>query len=137
MNVVSVCYGLLIVTMSLSMLSWVLTTINTSPRSDLERLEYYRFIRQLKEEYHSAAEIDVVEATLILQTEDGRVTYEPYQDKYRRRVNGRGHDLVLQQVHQMSFSKENGGLKVVTTFESGHEVSSFLQNPFFYREQTQ
>ncbi len=57
-----------------------------------------------------------------------KVTYEKYQDSIRRRVNDKGHEVVLQKLSLVSFHAIDGGVRIEGVFLDGKK----LEGEFFY-----
>ena len=57
-----------------------------------------------------------------------KVTYEKYQDSIRRRVNDKGHEVVLQKLSGLSFNAIDGGVRIEGVFLDGKK----LEGEFFY-----
>ncbi|MCA1054807.1 ComGF family competence protein [Rossellomorea aquimaris] len=52
------------------------------------------------------------------------ITYERYQDSIRRRVDGQGHEVVLQGIDSFEFSEVPKGIMVSVVFKEGESVES-------------
>ncbi|NGP43578.1 ComGF family competence protein [Bacillaceae bacterium SIJ1] len=122
MNIVSVSYGLLFASFVFIITGWLIASLELQPEAAMERQELYLFVRDLQREYQMSAKAEVQGDELHLTVNGERVTYEKYNDIYRRQVNGRGHDVVLQDVKNMSFQLLKGGLLVAIQFKSGQTV---------------
>ncbi|MFC0269979.1 competence type IV pilus minor pilin ComGF [Metabacillus herbersteinensis] len=90
----------------------------TNYPDDLKPFEWDVFLIQLQRELSEASNIETTTNELTFQNNQGEtVTFHQYQDLLRRQVEGRGHEIVLLQVKESTFTKENTGvtLKVVST----------------------
>ncbi|MBT2687074.1 ComGF family competence protein [Bacillus sp. ISL-47] len=92
-----------------------------------QRLEWLVFINQLKKEVRLADYADVSNDRIVLKVAGQNVVYEKYGSSLRRRVDLKGHEVVLQQVDSISFTSINGGLemKVKDTFAQVYSASLY------------
>ncbi|MBN8250391.1 prepilin-type N-terminal cleavage/methylation domain-containing protein [Priestia flexa] len=89
-------------------------------------MEWEIFIQQLTKEYRRAHHVSVNERILSLRI-DGEplVTYEPFNDKVRRRVDQSGHEVVLQFVKLIEYKYESNLLHIKVVYKHGeiHETT--------------
>lgn len=101
---------------------------NRDTETTLQTMEWEVFSSQIKKEIRLSTCAEVVSGRLIL-TEDTSETiqYEKYGTNIRRRVNSTGHEIILQNVSQYSFTILNNTVKIVVTDLSGkeHSVTAF------------
>lgn len=72
------------------------------------------FYTQLNNEIRESKYISNTESVLTLRKGTGElVTYEPYKKVLRRRVNGAGHEVVLQNINFVKFQKVEHGISVI------------------------
>ncbi|MBP3041137.1 ComGF family competence protein [Bacillaceae bacterium Marseille-Q3522] len=82
----------------------------------LQKMEWNVFSGQLKKEVRLCSTLSVDHKRLTLINEDGSiVTYEKYQDKVRRKVNGTGHEIALQNINSLEFTAFHGGIQITVT----------------------
>ncbi|MCM3002457.1 competence type IV pilus minor pilin ComGF [Priestia koreensis] len=97
----------------------------------IELQEWEIFIQQLTFDLREATEFRIQEQKLLLITKDNlAVTYERYGNKARRQVDGRGHEIVLQGIKTIVFSRSTAGITVATiALDDRHfkqRISSFV-----------
>ncbi|MCD8508728.1 MAG: ComGF family competence protein [Bacillus sp. (in: Bacteria)] len=61
--------------------------------------------------------------------DNATVQYELYQDKVRRRVNGTGHEVFLQNVKKLHVVKKEYGIELSVTTDNGREFSHTIAHP--------
>ncbi|WP_235749718.1 competence type IV pilus minor pilin ComGF [Neobacillus bataviensis] len=98
--------------------------LNTKANDNkLQAMEWEVFCSQIKIEIRLASSVSVVSDRLILNKGTETVQYEKYGTNLRRRVNSTGHEIILQNVSQFSFSVINNTVKVTVTDSWGKEYS--------------
>ena len=96
------------------------------------KLEWQILIQQMKMEVREASKITVSKNNSVsfINASGESVSFEKYNDKIRRRVNGKGHEVLLQQITGVIFeSKRNGFfISVVTVDGKTHQaiISAFI-----------
>ncbi|MGM9987113.1 MAG: competence type IV pilus minor pilin ComGF [Bacillaceae bacterium] len=71
----------------------------------INEFEWELFIQQCIQEFYNSRDFYVENDKLCLKSRDNKlVQYEMYGNKLRRRVNGTGHEILLQQVKRVTFS---------------------------------
>lgn len=100
-----------LITSLLPILFQILFTEN-SIEGRIQRMEWELFVSQLKKEVQASDFVDVVNGKLTLRRGGQIITFEPYQTVLRRRVDGKGHEVVLQNVEMVSFNKDSSELRV-------------------------
>jgi competence protein ComGF len=73
-------------------------------KNRLQTMEWEVFCSQMKKEIRMSTNIQVVSNHLILTEDNGTVTFEKYENILRRRVNNSGHEVVLQNVSDVTFT---------------------------------
>ncbi|MEH7224579.1 competence type IV pilus minor pilin ComGF [Bacillus sp. JJ1566] len=84
------------------------------------KLEWQILIQQMKMEIREASEISVSSSEYVSFNNPAGdiVSFEKYMDKIRRRVNKRGHEILLQNITDVTFElKTNGFLITVVTVD--------------------
>ncbi|MFP7471971.1 competence type IV pilus minor pilin ComGF [Niallia taxi] len=92
-----------------------LTTDGAIISSSLRSLEWDVFLHQLKKEVRLAESVRVTEQKLHLTVEEENIHYELYGNKIRRRVNGTGHEVCLQEVKAVKFEAIQNGVMIAVT----------------------
>jgi len=83
--------------------------------SSLRSLEWDVFLHQLKKEVRFAKSVRVTDHKLNLSINEENIQYELYGNKIRRRVNGTGHEVCLQEVVTVKFEAVQNGVKIAVT----------------------
>ena len=89
----------------------------------LQVMEWEVFCSQIKKEIRLASSVNVISDRLILNMDTETVQYERYGSNLRRRVNSTGHEIILQNVSQFSFTIMNNTVKLTVTDSWGKEYS--------------
>ncbi|MFZ7945380.1 MULTISPECIES: competence type IV pilus minor pilin ComGF [Bacillaceae] len=98
--------------------------LNTkSNDSNLQAMEWEVFSSQIKKEVRLASRADVSSGRLILTKGSEIIQIEVYGTNIRRRVNSTGHEIMLQNVSQSSFSVTNNVVKINVTDIRGKEYA--------------
>jgi competence protein ComGF len=97
--------------------------------------EWNLFSENLRNEIWNGENIMISPEQISLDKEGERITYERYQNSIRRRVNERGHEVVLQSIHSLTFFEVPQGVKVEVDFERGEKMESEFY--YFHMEKTQ
>lgn len=92
-----------------------------------QRLEWLIFINQMKKEVRLADDADISNGRIVLRKAEQTIVYEKYGTNLRRRVDLKGHEIVLQQVESVSFIAINGGLEITLkdTFNQAYSASIY------------
>ncbi|UOE57930.1 prepilin-type N-terminal cleavage/methylation domain-containing protein [Cytobacillus oceanisediminis] len=91
-----------------------------------QRLEWHVFINQLKKEIRLADTADISPVSIVLTIDGKSVIYEKYGSNLRRRVDMKGHEIVLQKLDAITFSSFNGGVEINVSDNFDQEQSAFL-----------
>ncbi|MGG1069899.1 competence type IV pilus minor pilin ComGF [Priestia megaterium] len=102
-----------------------------NPDFSMNEMEWEIFVNQLAMEYREAKEVRIHATTLTLKMENNQViTYERYEDKIRRRVDERGHEVVLQHIKNIMYEQQKERLLIRLTdgVNKGREetITTFL-----------
>jgi competence protein ComGF len=100
----------------------------------LQRLEWEIFSAQLKKEVHMSGNISVNEGRLTLAGSGESVSFEKYGSNLRRRVDGKGHEVVLQNIQAASFSFQGKSLLVEAKSRQGQDFHAVIV-PFIEGDQ--
>lgn len=104
----------------LSFISPFLGVLYRDNNEQFNKLEWQILIQQMKMEIREASEISVSknESVTFYNAAGDLVSFEKYTDKIRRRVNKKGHEVLLQQIMDVTFEpKTNGFLISVITVD--------------------
>ncbi|PAL16612.1 competence type IV pilus minor pilin ComGF [Peribacillus simplex] len=122
---------LILMTTSLFVLQ-LFSIIHTQMRSvdKLHPKEWEVFTMQMKQEVRSSKEQDVMGNKLYLLSGEQLSSLEQYEDKVRRRVNGMGHEVILQNISEFRVNKDGSVIVINITDKAGTTFSRRF-HPFF------
>lgn len=92
-------------------------------QTKLQAMEWEVFCSQIKKEIRMSTKAEVISGQLILTKDADTIQYEKYGSNLRRRVNSTGHEILLQNVSQYSFSILKSAIKVTVKDVWGKEYS--------------
>lgn len=97
----------------------------------LDRMEWELFVSQTKMEIRSCDKIRLTYNRILLYKGDSLIYYERWGSYLRRRVNGKGHEIMLYNVRSFAFEPVPQGIKIRVVRDSGetHEEEIFLPRP--------
>lgn len=95
--------------------------------------EWEIFTLQMQQEIRSSKNQEVVENKLYLLSGEDISLIEQYNDKLRRRVNGAGHEVVLQNISKLNVEKDGNVIVLNITDKAG---TTFIRkfHPFIKNE---
>lgn len=100
-------------------------------KHDLVPPRYYEwnlFHESVRSELRKANDVKVLPNQISFVIDGETILYEKYSQSIRRRVNNRGHEIVLQSVDQFTFDVIHQGVHLDLEFDSGEKV----EGKFFY-----
>ncbi len=98
-----------------------------------QRMEWEVFISQMKKEVRLSNKVTVNSNQILLLEKNGKIIiYEKYGSNIRRRVDYKGHEVLLQNVNFFQFEKISNGVRVKVTDVYGREYLEEIQS--FLRE---
>ncbi|MGM0844270.1 MAG: competence type IV pilus minor pilin ComGF [Bacillota bacterium] len=83
--------------------------------------EWNLFSQQFRQEFLGAKEIKITNTSIVFSKKGEEISYEKYGDFLRRRVNRRGHELVLGPINKIEFSSCTNGVEIAAIFEEEHQ----------------
>ncbi|WP_409299183.1 competence type IV pilus minor pilin ComGF [Peribacillus sp. SCS-26] len=95
-------------------------------KGSIDEMEWEVFLGQLKKDAASASGIHVHSSGITFFFKDKAVIVEKYQDKIRRRVDGTGHEILLQNISSFQAVVETGGLTIKAGDKMGFSMEGFL-----------
>ncbi len=96
--------------------------INEQPiEKRIQRLEWEVFISQIKKEVRMSTSVTVLNQTILLQKDGETIIYEKYGTNLRRRVDYKGHEILLQNIGSFQFEKLRNAVRVNLMDKYGHE----------------
>lgn len=97
-------FSLFLISIVLFLFPFILAYFKTAPAEKLQAKEVELFFIQISREIYNAKEMLIENKNLIvvLHNED-KVSYEQYNDLIRRRVNERGHEVLLQNIKAVDY----------------------------------
>lgn len=122
---------LILMTTSLFVLQ-LFSIIHTQMRSvdKLHPKEWEVFTMQMKQEVRSSKSQDVMGNKLYLLSGEQLSSLEQYEDKVRRRVDGMGHEVILQNISEFRVDKDGSVIVINITDKAGTTFSRRF-HPFF------
>lgn len=97
-----------------------------------QNIEYELFISQLNSELQGSSYINVSDGRLFLKYKGETIIFEQYSNNIRRLVDGKGHEIVLQQVDSVEFSEDGQAIsiQVIDLYEQTYQsrLYSFLKS---------
>ncbi|KRF61856.1 MULTISPECIES: competence type IV pilus minor pilin ComGF [Peribacillus] len=102
-------------------------------KEKLHPKEWEIFTMQMQQEVRGAKSQDVIENKLYLLSGDQLSFIEQYEDKLRRRVNGKGHEVILQNISKFKVEKDGNVIVLNITDKAGNTVIRRF-HPFFKSE---
>ena len=94
-----------------------------------DQMEWEMFINQIKKEIRMSEKIEFTPYNrVLLWNGDRNILYEKYGNRIRRRVDGRGHQIILFKIKQFSYGKMEHGITITVLHENGrlYEAKIFL-----------
>lgn len=85
---------------------------------------------QMKQEVRSSKAQDVMGNKLYLLSGEQLASLEQYEDKVRRRVDGMGHEVILQNISEFQVNKDGSVIVINITDKTGTTFSRRF-HPFF------
>lgn len=98
-----------------------ITLNNEDSKERLQEMEWEVFCSQVKKEIRSVSRAEVSSGRLVLTNNNETIYYEKYGTNLRRRVNLTGHELLLQNVLEVSFTRLKNAVKINVKDSWGHE----------------
>lgn len=89
----------------------------------IQEMEWEIFCSQIKKEIRMSTRAEVISNRLILAQDSDTILYEKYGNNLRRRVNFTGHEIVLQNVSEFTFTLLNNAVKITVNDTWGNEHS--------------
>ncbi|MFY0803569.1 competence type IV pilus minor pilin ComGF [Peribacillus frigoritolerans] len=122
---------LILMTTSLFVLQ-LFSIIHTQMRfvDKLHPKEWEVFTMQMKQEVRSSKAQDVMGNKLYLLSGEQLSSLEQYEDKVRRRVDGMGHEVILQNISEFRVDKDGSVIVINITDKAGTTFSRRF-HPFF------
>lgn len=90
------------------------------------RAEWELFIIQLHKELGASHAWDPKQQKLFYEQEGISISVEKYQSSVRRRVNGSGHEVMLQGIKDIQFRWEEGSLVAEAAFLEGEKKRAYF-----------
>ncbi|MGE7601243.1 competence type IV pilus minor pilin ComGF [Peribacillus sp. NPDC097675] len=124
---------MILMTISLFVLQ-LFTIIQTQigTKNKIHPKEWEIFTLQMQQEVRSSKSQDVVGNKLFLLSGEDLSMIEQYNDKLRRRVNGEGHEVILQNISNVEVEKNGDVIEIHITDKSGknfiRKFHPFLKN---------
>jgi competence protein ComGF len=105
------------------------------PSERFNRLEWQVFVRQITSEIRETREMELKQSTIYLYKFNGeKVSFEKYGNLIRRRVNGQGHEILLQSISDVQYKLQHDGLLIKVMTEQGKAYEMFIMTFFQPKE---
>ncbi|MBM7646351.1 competence protein ComGF [Scopulibacillus daqui] len=106
--------------------AFMLTLIMTSVEKGSNPLkanskEVYTFFHQVTSEIHQSSSLDCKHNKLYLDKDSDRVSYQQSRQRVFRQVEGKGYDIVLQQVSNIKFFCKKDRVTIIVKDLNGKE----------------
>jgi competence protein ComGF len=102
----------------------------------LQKMEWEVFIGQTKKEVRMSDQVSVTSNRLTLVSDGQSIMYEQYGSTIRRRVNLKGHEVILQNVKTITFEEVVNGVRIsiVDNFDQSeaHIIRTILDGESLY-----
>jgi competence protein ComGF len=95
----------------------------------LQQMEWAVFISQIKKEMRMCQKITIVNQKIVLEKDGQMIVYEPYGGNLRRRVDQKGHEILLQNIHSLELEKLVNGVLIKLKDRHGHEYREEIHVP--------
>ncbi|MFJ7746159.1 competence type IV pilus minor pilin ComGF [Peribacillus sp. NPDC097295] len=124
---------MILMTISLFVLQlFTIIQIQIGTKNKIHPKEWEIFTLQMQQEVRSSKSQDVVGNKLYLLSGEDLSLIEQYNDKLRRRVNGGGHEVILQNISNVEVEKVDNVIEIHITDKSGktffRKFHPFLKN---------
>ncbi|MCK2003115.1 hypothetical protein MZM54_17025 [[Brevibacterium] frigoritolerans] len=131
-TMIELLFSLLILMSTSLFVLQLFSIIHTQMRSvdKLHPKEWEVFTMQMKQEVRSSKTQDVMGNKLYLLSGDQLSSLEQYEDKVRRRVDGMGHEVILQNISEFRVDKDGSVIVINITDKAGTTFSRRF-HPFF------
>jgi competence protein ComGF len=97
----------------------------------IQRMEWEVFSAQVKKEIRVSKKMTISNQLVLLEKDGQIISYEKYGTNIRRRVDYKGHEILLQKVQSFRFEKLKNGVRVYVEDLYGYEyeesIYSFIQ----------
>lgn len=104
---------------------------NIAEKSSLNQKEWEVFINQLNQDVWQSTSRQAADNKLYLVVGSDVVLIEQYQDKIRRRLNGTGHELVLQNIRDFIVDTDSKTVTITVADKQGRQFTRRLR-PIIY-----
>ncbi|MBL3642185.1 competence type IV pilus minor pilin ComGF [Peribacillus frigoritolerans] len=131
-TMIELLFSLLILMSTSLFVLQLFSIIHTQMRSvdKLHPKEWEVFTMQMKQEVRSSKTQDVMGNKLYLLSGEQLSSLEQYEDKVRRRVDGMGHEVILQNISEFRVDKDGSVIVINITDKAGTTFSRRF-HPFF------
>jgi len=99
-------------------------------------MEWEVFCSQMKKEIRMGTHVEVIAGRLIITEDIDTAQYEKYGSNLRRRVNNSGHEILLQNVSEVSFFLQNNAVMVSVKDIWGKDYSVIVYSYMDWNLQT-
>jgi len=105
--------------------------IQEQPMERFHPFEWNIFVRQMTIEVREAKEVEIDNHTVHLYKFTGeKISFERYGQNIRRRVNGQGNEIMLQNISGVEYKPEVNGIHLQVTSLQGKQYRVFIATFF-------
>lgn len=101
---------------------------NKDSNGRLQEMEWDVFCSQVKKEIRISSKAEVISGRLVLTNNNESIYYEKYGSNIRRRVNSTGHEILLQNVASVTFTRINNSVNITVKDVWGKEYSVLVHS---------
>jgi competence protein ComGF len=126
----------LVIFMMISLLAVQIFSVmhtNLLKKNQINLKEWEMFSMQMQNEIRNSTDQSVVDNKLYVVVNGSLATIEYYQNMVRRQVEGRGHEIMLQNVSDFQVKQEGTYIVVQVTDAEGHQYNRKF-HPYFKKE---
>lgn len=96
---------------------------------ELQEMEWQVFVSQAKKEIRMCDELIITGDGLFMKMNGHLIEYKKWGEYLRRRVDGKGHELILQQVKSAAFETVLQGVRIYVSDIYGQSYSVLIRTP--------
>jgi competence protein ComGF len=122
--VFTLCIFLLIASCMLPIFSGI--TLIQKKLDPSKEYEWNLFSHQFRLEFRGARDITVTDSTINFKKDGEEILYEKYGEYLRRRVNRRGHEIVLGPLNAFKVNTAKNGVEIQAGLDEDLEIGRFF-----------
>ncbi|WP_026692908.1 competence type IV pilus minor pilin ComGF [Peribacillus kribbensis] len=95
-------------------------------KGSVDQMEWEIFLQQVKRDVRGSFSQEAGPAGIKLRTKHATILIERYQDKIRRRVDGEGHEILLQNIAAFSAAEKQGRILISVGDKKGNKLDAVV-----------